>query len=619
MRDDVVARFSHGMVRVVYAGESAITEVTGGRLSLSTNDARCANPLEVCAFTVNEVRLVTMHPFALAGRRFEGIVVGTTTPAFNQFQSFLGSTSVRALPFWVVGNVDGQRFAFFGAERDESYLTIADLRMGPEASSAVVVGHLEGTIDGRPAALDFNAWADTPFENRPPYLDPVAPEEVATSCVAEVVIDPGLTDVDGDVVATWVEMGGLGIGGGARPVVLPMGDHLMTVAAEDRYGALGTADVRVRVVSDGSIPFDAGSEIIAFDVPRDTSGVPFAVRATTRLSLAPGARVVSGPDGAAVASLGELSLGVGASTGEAWAVGDALLANRAHIRGALHAGGGVSASPSAVIDGAVVRDGPYTPFDTVRFLVPAASRGPDVRVAPGESASLAAGAHGAIELGPRARLALARGSHTASSLRVAPGAVIVVQSDASSPTVLRVDGPVSWHGSVVGSTGEPGLALVVTGDDPLRVHSAFEGWILAPSATVTLLPAASPHRGGVWARAVQVQPGVLIEHVPLQLAIDPDDLRAACAVTPRVTCVREDAAGGLTAVFGYTSLLPHLGVVVPRGPANRLEPPLVPSRDHQAFNPRGDDEAFEAPFTDEVRWVLGGRSAVATRESPRCP
>jgi hypothetical protein len=105
----------------------------------------------------------------------------------------------------------------------------------------------------------------------------------------------------------------------------------------------------------------------------------------------------------------------------------------------------------------------------------------------------------------------------------------------------------------------------------------------------------------------------------MELAVDAEALVSACALTPRVTCVRENADGTLTARFGYTSALQHLGAVVHRGPANRLIPELEPSRDHQIFAPIGSDDAFEVTFTDEVRWILGSRRAVANRESPRCP
>jgi hypothetical protein len=200
---------------------------------------------------------------------------------------------------------------------------------------------------------------------------------------------------------------------------------------------------------------------------------------------------------------------------------------------------------------------------------------------------------------------------------VAPGAELVVAGDSVVPTVLRVEGALTWQGRVSSSSG-PALALVLSSSDDVRIHSSFEGWILAPAAEVTLLPGASPHRGAVFARAIRARPNVIVDHVPPGFAV-PANALDACAVTPVVTCVRDHGDGTRTAVFGYTSLLPHIGVVVPRGPANRLHPALEPSTDHQYFAPGGDASAFEVAFTDRVRWILGTRAAVASMESPRCP
>jgi len=516
-----------------------------------------------------------------------------------------------------IGNVNGARFSFYGAEDPSSYLTVGDLQMGPGTTSAVVLGRLAGTIEGRPATIRFDVTADAPFENRPPYLDPTAPAEIVTQCVANVPIEPGLTDVDGDVIATWAEIDGHGIGGTTAPVVLPLGVHVVTVGAEDRYSALGLGNVSVHVVSDGTVPLEPGTELLELAVPRGTVGSQFALVASETLTLMPNVSVTAGAVGGPVASLGDLELAVGASTGEAWVDDDASLANRARIRGALHLGGDLSATSSAVIEGAVTHDGPFTPHETLRVVIPVAGVGPDVHLGPGEEAVLSTGAHGVVELGPRARLVLAHGMHTVRSLSVSPNAEIVVAGDATVPTIVRVEEGFSWHGSAVSETG-PALVVVLMSADSVQVHSTFEGWLVAPTAEVVLLPGASPHRGGVFARSIRVQPNVLVERVAMDFALPPNVLDA-CALTPILRCIRDNPDGSATARFGYSSLLPHIGAVVALGPANRIHPELSPSVDHQAFLPVGDDVAFEVTFTDEVRWILGSRSAVATRESPRCP
>jgi len=228
--------------------ETAMTHVTGGRLSLSTNDARCTGALDTpCRYTINELVLDSTEPFSIAGQTFETVSVRTVEPAFGQLQTFLGATQVRGLPFWVLGTANGGTpFALFVEENPESFLRVLDVRFGPSEQTALIDVRLAGSIAGHDASIRVRAEADTPFENAPPYLAPSAPE-MTTSCVADVVIDAGLLDVDGDVEASWAELGGAGIGGTDGPVRLPIGVHGLIIAADDHYGALAREPLEVRV------------------------------------------------------------------------------------------------------------------------------------------------------------------------------------------------------------------------------------------------------------------------------------------------------------------------------------------------------------------------------------
>ena len=617
-RDDVVARFSTGMVTMELGSERAMTHITGGRLSLSTNDARCTGALDApCRYTINELVLESTEPFSIAGQTFETVSVRTVEPAFGQLQTLFGATEVRGLPFWVIGTANGGTpFAFFAEENPMSFLRVLDVRFGPTEQTALIDVRLVGTIDGNEASIRVQVAADTPFENAPPYLAPSAPD-MTTSCVADVVIDAGLLDVDGDVEASWAELGGAGIGATAGPVRLPIGVHQLIIAADDGYGALAREPLEVRVSSDGTLPLDAGEELVTFTLPLGTSTDRVAVAASDALSLQPDAHVLTGTVEAPVASLGSLSLAPRATVGEAWATGTTTLGADAVVAGPLHAGGTLSAHARAVIEGGIVRDGPYTPGVVVRVIVPTVVPGPNLTVRPGGTATLPAGAHGAIVVGPRGRLTLGLGRHTMSSLRMQPGSILEVSGDASNPTLVRITGALDWNGSVV--SAEPALLLVLDTTSAVQIHAPLEGWILAPRASVTLLPGASPYRGGVYARSVTLQPNVVLQAVGLAAAVRDDSL-AACALTPVVTCVRSNPDGTFTAVFGYTSILPHVPLIVHRGPINRLYPEgLVSTRDFQFFAPRGEEAAFETTFTEEASWILGNRTATATGGSTPCP
>lgn len=158
--------------------------------------------------------------------------------------------------------------------------------------------------------------------------------------------------------------------------------------------------------------------------------------------------------------------------------------------------------------------------------------------------------------------------------------------------------------------------MTYLGTESWHVHTAFHGWILAPNAGLIL--GSADHRGAFAAAEIDVLPGAVIEHAPLSWDFV-RQARSACALEPRVHCVRDLGDGAHTAIFGYSNALPRFGAVVPIGPFNHLIGAEDGAFPRQAFLPRGEDAALEVRFEESVTWVLGGRRATTTIGGPPCP
>ena len=99
----------------------------------------------------------------------------------------------------------------------------------------------------------------------------------------------------------------------------------------------------------------------------------------------------------------------------------------------------------------------------------------------------------------------------------------------------------------------------------------------------------------------------------------PDATRAGCnALHPRLECVAMDAAGALTAVFGYTSDL-TANVNVPVGTKNKIAPFPDDRGQPTYFLPGERKNVFAVPLPGgSISWTLGVETATATDSSPRC-
>lgn len=100
--------------------------------------------------------------------------------------------------------------------------------------------------------------------------------------------------------------------------------------------------------------------------------------------------------------------------------------------------------------------------------------------------------------------------------------------------------------------------------------------------------------------------------------------RAACALRPKVVCVRSVGPNSYVARFDYDNDVEFASVFVPvglgnrfaSGPADRGQPETFLSG---LFTTKGKG-AFEVPFDGTpLTWVLGARTATASASTAACP
>jgi hypothetical protein len=92
---------------------------------------------------------------------------------------------------------------------------------------------------------------------------------------------------------------------------------------------------------------------------------------------------------------------------------------------------------------------------------------------------------------------------------------------------------------------------------------------------------------------------------------------AAGTIAPELDCVAETAGQPLIAHFGYTNAdnaFRRLGA----GPENQVDFGDGDACQPATFAPGVHHDVFAVGFVDEITWIVGQRSATASRSSPRC-
>jgi hypothetical protein len=154
------------------------------------------------------------------------------------------------------------------------------------------------------------------------------------------------------------------------------------------------------------------------------------------------------------------------------------------------------------------------------------------------------------------------------------------------------------------------------------VSGPWSGTLLIPSGGVHLGPPPNrDHRGAVFANSIMLQGSLQHESFPWESI---RGARQACAITPKVVCVKALGNGNYVARFDYDNAVKFAGVLVPSGPGNYFVQAPQSRGQPQGFLPgftaSQGKGVFDIPFDgNDLTWVVGGRTATASRNSPACP
>ncbi len=235
-----------------------------------------------------------------------------------------------------------------------------------------------------------------------------------------------------------------------------------------------------------------------------------------------------------------------------------------------------------------------------------------------ETQSLAPDNYGDISLGPNATLTMTAGTYTASSLSTKPNSLLVVD-DTNGPVVLYLRGSVAHQGAITGKNGVPAFLVTATRVD---VSGAWSGTLLSPGGVVNIGPPPNAqHQGAVFGGQVQLQATLTQHAFPWALV---RAARSACALTPKVVCVKNLGGGSYLARFGYDNAVRFEGTAVPIGFGNYFTPGS-PNRGQPNFFVPGQLIAttnagtFDVPFDGtNLTWALGGQSVSANSNTAAC-
>ena len=281
----------------------------------------------------------------------------------------------------------------------------------------------------------------------------------------------------------------------------------------------------------GSTPGESDS--ISISVPALVNLDQVALAASERLDLADGAQIQSSVNGMpAIVSLGSqgAEIGAGALAGDLYARHSATLRSRAHLMGSLFTAGAITRQDGTIVDGLIVEDYAFEPFNTTSWTVtfPATSAG-NIMIEPDQPPyTLSPGRYGNVSVKSRSRLVISAGDYYFEQLHVLEPQSELLIDDTAGPVRLHVREELTTRGKLLGVDDvRPEPLIIVTGTSTLFLESTFSGFLVAPQAEVYLRTTAEHHRGAIFARTIHLDPNVVIEHVPFEHEDFYDDWESA--------------------------------------------------------------------------------------------
>jgi hypothetical protein len=448
-RDDIIAKFSTGLIIFDANGAQGTTTLQSGMISLSTDDPYCvASPNKPCRYTINKIDLIA-NPVTVQGTPAENIRATSWYPAVGAFDDGTGMrlTVPPGMTFNVSGDVKKTPVVFTVRPTQPNVLSMV---IDPSLQKITLAGSLSGSQGGWTLKLTILATSDAPFANVPPNANAGPDQVVSTGCFALVSLDKSKTsDPNNDLAFSYFTESGLSVGDGSAPVALLPGKHRLTLNAFDVHGARGRDDVVVDVKDDGTTSPVTGATLFAIETPPSVAIEDAGLISKTSLTFKPTsgfARVAASN----VISFGRSSLEpVSNIQGDLWSAGDVELFPNTSVTGTIHTLGAISTKPGASTGG-VDPNPTFAPPNVLSWnaFIPAQA-GMPVSFTSGQIGSIDPGNYGDISLGPKAQLTLRSGIYTASSLSTKPGSIISID-DTNGPVLVYLRGSLLHQGDGCG-------------------------------------------------------------------------------------------------------------------------------------------------------------------------
>jgi len=252
-RIDLAGRASTGTVSLSVEDEHASPAVQDALIYVRSDDGNCVpSDTQVCRFLVTQTRLL-LGGFKLAGDSFSGALVRNLKP----FRITLGGAhglTAKVPPA-------SRFYAHFGNNLLTVSATKLDFTVNPAGNGFMSVsGQLTGSLDGHHFSVGMAITADSPLLNRMPVAaaGPDQTISATTGCVATATLNAAATqDADGNLTRlTWLQNGSIfsGVGPSVQVPFNRAGQHIITLLAEDSFGAQSRDEAVVTVQLPASCP-----------------------------------------------------------------------------------------------------------------------------------------------------------------------------------------------------------------------------------------------------------------------------------------------------------------------------------------------------------------------------
>ena len=246
-RDDVVMHIAPGGTSLLIVdGVPLTTQITGGSVSLKTDDVYCI-PVEdyhSCVYVLNSA-VILISNFAANNQSFTNpfLIVNGPVSVSDDGQGIILPPETETV---FVATVDSPT----GPMQGQAYgSTPADIKLvlNPTAQQMTVTGSFTGQIGNSTVDAALVATTLSPFVNMPPVAN-AGPDQTVCSGMPAHLNGSGSTDLNNNIFRyAWSENGVTLASGVEVDVPLGLGTHTLELAVTDTYGGRSTDTVVVNV------------------------------------------------------------------------------------------------------------------------------------------------------------------------------------------------------------------------------------------------------------------------------------------------------------------------------------------------------------------------------------